>query len=90
MPTYEYIREDGTRFDRIQKMSDKPLTHCPDTGQPVVRSVSGGAGVIYRGNGFYNTDYKAKPMAKESEARPVDAGSETAAAETSAKAENLC
>jgi len=67
MPTYEYIREDGTRFEFIQKMSDPVLSSCPETGQKVRRVISGGSGVIYKGTGFYNTDYKnnGKPAPKE-------------------------
>lgn len=58
MPTYEYIREDGTRFEVIQKFSDAPLTECPETGQTARRAISGGSGVIYKGSGWYITDYK--------------------------------
>lgn len=58
MPTYEYIREDGTRFEVIQKFSDAPLVTCPETGQPTRRVISGGSGVIYKGSGWYITDYK--------------------------------
>ena len=58
MPTYEYKREDGTTFEIIQKMSEDPLTVCPTTGQQVRRVVSGGGGVVYKGEGWYVTDYK--------------------------------
>lgn len=58
MPTYEYKREDGSTFEIIQKMSDQPLTTCPDTGQKVRRIISGGGGVVYKGDGWYVTDYK--------------------------------
>lgn len=58
MPTYEYKREDGSTFEIIQKMSDSPLTTCPTTGQNVKRVISGGGGVVYKGNGWYVTDYK--------------------------------
>lgn len=58
MPTYEYKREDGTTFEIIQKMSDDPLTTCPTTGQKVRRMISGGGGVVYKGEGWYVTDYK--------------------------------
>lgn len=58
MPTYEYMREDGSRFEVIQKFSDTPLTICPETGQQVKRVISGGSGVIYKGSGWYITDYK--------------------------------
>jgi putative FmdB family regulatory protein len=58
MPTYEYKREDGSTFEMIQGMNDTPLTSCPTTGQPVKRIISGGGGVVYKGTGFYVTDYK--------------------------------
>ncbi|MCG8373114.1 MAG: zinc ribbon domain-containing protein [Balneolales bacterium] len=58
MPTYEYRREDGTTFEIIQKMSEAPLAICPETGQKVKRVVSGGGGVVYKGEGWYVTDYK--------------------------------
>ena len=58
MPTYEYKREDGTTFEIIQKMSESPLTTCPTTGQKVKRVISGGGGVVYKGDGWYVTDYK--------------------------------
>lgn len=58
MPTYEYKREDGSTFEIIQKMNDDPLTTCPETGQKVRRIISGGGGVVYKGEGWYVTDYK--------------------------------
>ncbi len=58
MPTYEYKREDGTTFEITQKMSDAALTECPETGQKVRRIISGGSGVVYKGDGWYVTDYK--------------------------------
>ena len=60
MPTYEYRREDGSTFEFFQSMNDQPLTTCPTTGQPVKRLISGGGGVLYKGDGFYITDYKNK------------------------------
>lgn len=58
MPTYVYKREDGTTFEVMQGINDEPLTVCPTTGQKVTRVISGGAGVVYKGSGFYVTDYK--------------------------------
>lgn len=58
MPTYEYKREDGTTFEINQKMSEPALTTCPTTGQKVRRIISGGGGVVYKGDGWYVTDYK--------------------------------
>lgn len=60
MPTYEYSREDGTVFDYFQGINDAPLDVCPTTGQKVKRIISGGTGVIYKGDGWYVTDYKNK------------------------------
>ena len=66
MPTYEYIREDGEIIEVIQKFSDNPLTNCPDTGLKLKRKISGGSGVIYKGAGWYVTDYKNGNNSKDS------------------------
>lgn len=58
MPTYEYKREDGSTFEISQRMSEDSLTICPTTGQKVKRVISGGSGVVYKGEGWYVTDYK--------------------------------
>lgn len=58
MPTYEYKREDGSIFEITQSINDDPLETCPTTGQPVKRIISGGGGVVYKGTGWYVTDYK--------------------------------
>jgi predicted nucleic acid-binding Zn ribbon protein len=57
MPTYTYRRADGTRFDIEQRITEPSLTVCPTTGQPVVRVITGGAGLVFKGTGFYQTDY---------------------------------
>ena len=69
MPTYEYKREDGTTFEILQSMSDEPLKTCPTTGQPVRRMISGGSGVVYKGDGFYITDYKNKNGGAKAESK---------------------
>lgn len=58
MPTYEYKREDGSLFEIFQGINDSALEKCPETGQSVKRMISGGGGVVYKGSGFYVTDYK--------------------------------
>ena len=62
MPTYEYIcKTCGVRFDHFQSMSSSPLEYHPDCemGNSVVeRVISGGTGLIFKGSGFYLTDYK--------------------------------
>jgi putative FmdB family regulatory protein len=66
MPTYIYRRADGTTFECQQRMSEDALTECPTTGQPVHRVISGQAGVVFKGSGFYETDYVRKPGSKTS------------------------
>ena len=77
MPTYEYKREDGTVFEFIQGMNDEPLTTCPDTGQPVKRIISGGGGVVYKGSGWYVTDYKNGNRSAEKNSDKPDTPSES-------------
>jgi putative FmdB family regulatory protein len=57
MPTYEYRCPEGHDFELFQKMSDKPRAKCPVCGKPAVRQISGGAGLVFKGTGFYITDY---------------------------------
>ena len=59
MPTYEYRCPNGHDFDHfVQKISEGVATlPCPVCGLPAERRVSGGAGLVFRGSGFYITDY---------------------------------
>ena len=57
MPTYTYKREDGSTFDFEQRITEEPLKKCPTTGQSVKRVISGAAGLLFKGSGFYLTDY---------------------------------
>ena len=57
MPTYAYRREDGTKFEIQQRITDDPLETCPETGQDVERIITGSAGLIFKGEGFYVNDY---------------------------------
>ena len=64
MPTYDYIcSECGERFEHFQTMASSALTQKPGCEQEkcaVKRIVSGGTGLIFKGSGFYLTDYKNK------------------------------
>jgi putative FmdB family regulatory protein len=64
VPFYEYRRPDGTTFEVMQRMSDDPLTHDPETGVPVERVFSPIA-IHFKGKGFYNTDYGTKKRNRE-------------------------
>lgn len=59
MPIYEYECENcGYRFEKFQKMSDKPIEKCPKCGGRARRLFSKDVGLIFKGPGFYSTDYK--------------------------------
>lgn len=64
MPIYEYRRPNGTTFEVMQRMTDDPLTHDPETGVPVER-VFHPVAVHFKGKGFYNTDYGTKRRNRE-------------------------
>lgn len=68
MPTYVYRREDGTTFEVQQRITEPALETCPDTGQPVKRVISANAGLIFKGSGFYLTDYARAGSGSGSEA----------------------
>jgi len=60
MPTYEYeCKKCGCNFEVFQAMSDEPLKTCTKCGSEVRRLICGGAGVIFKGSGFYVTDKSA-------------------------------
>jgi putative FmdB family regulatory protein len=60
MPTYEYECEKcGHRFEVFQSMSDKPRKRCPKCRGKLRRLIGTGAGMIFRGSGFYTTDYRS-------------------------------
>ncbi len=84
MPTYSYRRPDGSVFDVFQRITDDTLTEDPETGQPVVRVISGGAGLQFKGSGFYLTDYVRKDSKSEASDRTSQ---KTGAAEPAVKAE---
>jgi putative FmdB family regulatory protein len=96
MPTYEYECPEGHEFEKFQKMTDKPRAKCPTCGKPAVRKISGGAGLVFRGTGFYITDYgkdgkgprkpeSEKPAEKPAESKPEPAKPETKPAKADAK-----
>jgi putative FmdB family regulatory protein len=77
MPTYEYVcSKCGHHFEKFQSMRDEPLRKCPKCKKAALkRLVGGGAGLIFKGSGFYITDYKNKPPTKaESAGSKPDAG----------------
>ncbi|MFH0910367.1 MAG: zinc ribbon domain-containing protein [Planctomycetota bacterium] len=79
MPTYEYECSGcGHAFERFQSIKDKPIRTCPSCGRrKVSRLMGSGAGIIFKGSGFYETDYKRngpKPAAAEGAPSPTAGG----------------
>ena len=74
MPTYEYVCQAcGHELEAFQRMSDALLQDCPACAAPALkRKIGRGAGIIFKGGGFYETDFKDKKGAREStaEAKP--------------------
>lgn len=86
MPTYEYsCLKCGKNFEVFQSMKDAPLKECTCGKKGKVhRNVSGGAGLIFKGSGFYETDYKrSSASAKTSSKENVKAAPAGASAKTS-------
>lgn len=67
MPTYEYECEAcGHQFETFQSITDKPLRRCPKCGRLKMRRLIGkGAGIIFKGSGFYQTDYRSESYNKQ-------------------------
>ena len=84
MPTYEYACDHcGHQFEQFQSISARPLKKCPACGRNrLQRLIGAGAGVIFRGSGFYQTDYRSESYKKAAEAekkaqtKPADSAGE--------------
>ena len=67
MPTYEYACDAcGHEFETFQGITEKPFRSCPKCGKrKVQRQISGGAGFLFKGSGFYITDYRSDSYKKQ-------------------------
>jgi len=75
MPTYDYECPEGHRFEVFQKMTDEPVAACPECGSAATRKISGGAGFLFKGEGFYITDYRSDEYKKKASAEAGGSGS---------------
>jgi putative FmdB family regulatory protein len=73
MPTYQYLCKNcNHEFEELQSMKEEPLVHCPNCHtDSLVRVVGSGSGLIFKGSGFYLTDYK-KDGTKEGSTKGTD------------------
>ena len=88
MPTYEYRCPNGHEFDRFFKTISAAAAElpCVECGEVAARQLSGGAGLLFKGSGFYLTDYgknaHRKDDGKTSKSKPDGGGGESAKSET--------
>lgn len=92
MPTYEYACETcGHKFDAFQSMKDEPLQDCPECGRKSLKRLIGtGAGIIFKGNGFYCTDYRSDSYdkARQKDKQEPASKTETSGTKETAKTES--
>lgn len=87
MPTYEYECTDcGYEFEEFQSIMAEPLEKCPECTGKVKRLISMGGGLIFKGSGFYITDYRSKSY---QEAKRKDQSSNASSAVDSSKKSDL-
>ena len=80
MPTYEYKCPKGHLFEKFYPtMNNKRTVTCPTCGRKAERQLSGGGGLVFKGSGFYITDYKRAGEKKESEPKPPETKPESKA-----------
>lgn len=73
MPTYDYICTKCEReFEYFQSMNSEPLKLCPECGGDLKRLIGAGAGPIFKGSGFYQTDYKNSGSTNKKETPKTD------------------
>ena len=97
MPTYEYVCEKcGHQFEKFQSMLAKPLASCPEDlcaqkrwGKGKVRKLlSSGAGLIFKGSGFYITDYRSENYKQAAKKESGASGGEAKADKTASAGES--
>ncbi|MGK7297508.1 MAG: FmdB family zinc ribbon protein [Candidatus Wenzhouxiangella sp. M2_3B_020] len=75
MPIYEYqCRECSHRLEKLQKISDPPLSDCPECGEPALTKLISAAGFRLKGGGWYETDFKDKGKRNIAGDGPSDSG----------------
>lgn len=77
MPTYDYkCKECGITFEYFQKMTDEHIKSCIECDGEVKRLIGSGMTPIFKGSGFYETDYKSKKKSSKNETKPATTNSD--------------
>ena len=90
MPIYEYrCKNCGHEFDELQSIKEKPLIKCPNCSKDALaRLIGTGSSVIFKGSGFYQTDYKKTSSATPSKSSSYDSNDKSKTETKSANPEN--
>lgn len=84
MPTYEYeCTKCGKHFELFQSIKAEPVKKCPKCKGKVKRLLGAGAGIIFKGSGFYETDYKRKSGGKSEKIESTSTGAKDSATKSS-------
>jgi putative FmdB family regulatory protein len=82
MPTYDYLCKKCGSFEHFQPITSKALKTCPKCKSKVERQIGGGSGIIFKGSGFYQTDYRSSKY-QDSAKKDKPAGAEKSSKEAS-------
>lgn len=91
MPTYEYICDNCQhQFEQFQSIKARPIRKCPECGKlSVQRLIGAGAGIIFKGSGFYQTDYRSESYKKAAESeKKTSTSKDTTKKKTDSKAKD--
>ncbi len=89
MPTYVYrCQKCGNEFEEFQSITDKPLDTCPECKGKVERVISGGAGFLFKGHGFYITDHRSPQYNKDKAAERSSGTSSSTSTSKSTKSDS--
>jgi len=90
MPTYEYRCDDCQHeFEQFQSIKARPIRKCPECGKlGVQRLIGAGAGIIFKGSGFYQTDYRSEGYKKAAESEKKTTSKDTTKKEPETKAKD--
>jgi len=86
MPTYQYrCPECGYEFEEFQSMTEDAIETCPKCQGKTRRLISGGAGILFKGSGFYETDYRSSSYKKDAQKERSDSAASSATSSNSSK-----
>ena len=88
MPTYDYkCLACETQFEKFQGITAPPIEECPECGGKVKRLIGAGAGLIFKGSGFYTTDYRSEGYKTSAKKDEKESSDKSAASDKSEKKE---